>query len=107
MIHLPEKIIEKYWGFTSFRVPQKEIITCVLENKDAIALLPTGGGKSLCFQIPALAQQGVCIVISPLIGKLPLLPNSQLSSLLSCEPPMAHDAQTNEYSVKLKQCDSA
>jgi ATP-dependent DNA helicase RecQ len=68
MIHSPEKIIEKYWGFTSFRVPQKEIITCVLENKDAIALLPTGGGKSLCFQIPALAQQGVCIVISPLIA---------------------------------------
>jgi ATP-dependent DNA helicase RecQ len=68
MIHSPEKIIEKYWGFTSFRVPQKEIITCILENKDAIALLPTGGGKSLCFQIPALAQQGVCIVISPLIA---------------------------------------
>ena len=63
-----EKILATYWGFTSFRVPQKEIINCVLENRDAIALLPTGGGKSLCFQIPALAKEGICIVISPLIA---------------------------------------
>ncbi|TXD47314.1 ATP-dependent DNA helicase RecQ [Polaribacter sp. IC073] len=64
----PEKILEQYWGFTSFRTPQKEIITCVLENRDAIALLPTGGGKSICFQVPALVKEGVCIVISPLIA---------------------------------------
>jgi ATP-dependent DNA helicase RecQ len=68
MMVSPEKILEKYWGFTSFKTPQKEIITCVLENKDAIALLPTGGGKSVCFQIPALLKEGVCIVISPLIA---------------------------------------
>ena len=68
MMVSPEKILEKYWGFTSFRTPQKEIITCVLENKDAIALLPTGGGKSVCFQVPALIKEGVCIVISPLIA---------------------------------------
>tara|TARA_R110002049_G_scaffold24588_15_gene87018 strand:+ start:5704 stop:7599 length:1896 start_codon:yes stop_codon:yes gene_type:complete len=68
MIFLPEKILEKYWGFTSFREPQKEIITSVLENTDTIALLPTGGGKSICFQVPALVKEGVCIVISPLIA---------------------------------------
>ena len=68
MIFTPEEILKEYWGFTSFRAPQKEIITCVLENKDAIALLPTGGGKSVCFQIPALVKDGVCIVISPLIA---------------------------------------
>jgi ATP-dependent DNA helicase RecQ len=68
MINSPEKILEKYWGFTRFRNPQKEIITSVLENKDTIALLPTGGGKSICFQIPTLLKDGVCIVISPLIA---------------------------------------
>ena len=68
MMTSPEKILAEYWSFTSFRAPQKEIITCVLENRDAIALLPTGGGKSICFQIPALAKEGVCIVISPLIA---------------------------------------
>jgi ATP-dependent DNA helicase RecQ len=68
MMISPEKILEEYWGFTSFRAPQKEIITNVLENIDSIALLPTGGGKSVCFQVPALVKEGVCIVISPLIA---------------------------------------
>jgi ATP-dependent DNA helicase RecQ len=68
MMISPEKILEEYWGFTSFRASQKEIITNVLENTDTIALLPTGGGKSICFQVPALLKEGVCIVISPLIA---------------------------------------
>ena len=68
MVNSPEKILKKYWGYSSFRAPQKEIITRVLENKDTIALLPTGGGKSICFQIPALIKEGVCIVISPLMA---------------------------------------
>jgi ATP-dependent DNA helicase RecQ len=68
MMISPEKILEEYWGFTSFRASQRAIITNVLENKDTIALLPTGGGKSICFQVPALVKGGVCIVISPLIA---------------------------------------
>ena len=64
----PKQILEKYWGFSSFRKPQEAIITAVLSNKDCIALLPTGSGKSICFQIPALAKEGVCLVISPLIA---------------------------------------
>jgi ATP-dependent DNA helicase RecQ len=68
MMISPEKILKEYWGFTSFRASQKEIITNVLENIDSIALLPTGGGKSICFQVPALVKEGVCIVISPLIA---------------------------------------
>ncbi|EAR12210.1 ATP-dependent DNA helicase RecQ [Polaribacter irgensii 23-P] len=68
MINSPEKILKEYWGFNAFRNPQKEIITSVLENTDTIALLPTGGGKSICFQVPALLKDGVCIVISPLIA---------------------------------------
>ena len=63
-----ENILEKYWGYSSFRKPQKEIINTVLEGNDTIALLPTGGGKSICFQVSALAKEGVCIVISPLIA---------------------------------------
>ena len=63
-----KEIIQEYWDFSSFREPQEEIINAVLEQKDAIALLPTGGGKSICFQVPALVKDGVCIVISPLIA---------------------------------------
>ncbi len=62
------EILKKYWGFNSFRPLQEEIINAVLENKNTIALLPTGGGKSLCFQVPALVKEGICIVISPLIA---------------------------------------
>ncbi|MDQ3046600.1 MAG: RecQ family ATP-dependent DNA helicase [Bacteroidota bacterium] len=61
-------ILEKYWGFKAFRPLQEEIIQSVLDGKDTLALLPTGGGKSICFQVPALAKEGICIVVSPLIA---------------------------------------
>ncbi len=61
-------LLQKYWKHPDFREPQKEIIDAVLNNSNVLALLPTGAGKSLCFQIPALLQPGVCIVISPLIA---------------------------------------
>ena len=64
----PQDILLKYWGYNSFRASQEAIIDKVLENKDVLALLPTGGGKSLCYQVPALAREGVCLVISPLIS---------------------------------------
>ena len=68
ILNSPGEILKKYWGFSSFRPLQKEIIQEVLEGKDVLALLPTGGGKSLCFQIPALSKKGICIVISPLVA---------------------------------------
>lgn len=62
------EILKKYWGYSQFRPLQEEIITHVLQGKDTLALLPTGGGKSICFQVPALAKPGICVVISPLIA---------------------------------------
>lgn len=64
----PEEILQQYFGYNTFRELQKEIITNVVNGKDTIALLPTGGGKSICFQVPALMLDGVCIVVSPLIA---------------------------------------
>jgi len=62
------QILLKYWGYSAFRPLQEEIINAALKGEDALALLPTGGGKSICFQVPALAKEGICVVISPLIA---------------------------------------
>jgi ATP-dependent DNA helicase RecQ len=64
----PVSVLQQYWGFTSFRPLQGRIIDAVLERRDVLALLPTGGGKSLCYQVPALVQDGLTLVISPLIA---------------------------------------
>ena len=64
----PEEILRSYWGYERFRPPQAEIIADVLAGKDCLALLPTGGGKSLCYQVPALVLPGICLVVSPLIA---------------------------------------
>ncbi|MEO1301393.1 MAG: ATP-dependent DNA helicase RecQ [Bacteroidota bacterium] len=61
-------ILKQYWGYDTFRPLQKEIIQAVLARQDVLALLPTSGGKSICFQLPALAQPGICLVITPLIA---------------------------------------
>ncbi len=64
----PEDILKQYWGHDQFRIPQREIIRAVLEGKDVLALLPTGGGKSVCFQVPGIILDGITLVISPLIA---------------------------------------
>ena len=64
----PLAILQQYWGYSAFRPLQEDIIRSALAGRDTLALLPTGGGKSICFQVPALCQAGICLVISPLIA---------------------------------------
>lgn len=73
----PIQVLEQYFNHTSFRPLQEDIINAVLANEDTFALLPTGGGKSVCFQIPALIKDGICIVVSPLVA----LMNDQVNHL--------------------------
>src|ERR1700745_3773033 len=63
-----QEILKHYWKYDSFRPLQEEIIQSVLLGRDTLALLPTGGGKSICFQVPALMKEGLCLVVSPLIA---------------------------------------
>ena len=64
----PIDILEQYWGYSSFRPMQEKIVRTALEGKDVLAILPTGGGKSVCFQVPALMKEGIVLVITPLIA---------------------------------------
>jgi ATP-dependent DNA helicase RecQ len=64
----PLSILQEYWGYSAFRPLQQEIIESVLQGKDVLALMPTGGGKSICFQVPALVKDGLCLVVTPLIS---------------------------------------
>ena len=81
----PLAILHKYWGYPAFRPMQDDIIHSVLDGHDTLALLPTGGGKSICYQVPALCREGLCIVVSPLIA----LMKDQVQQLLGRGIPAA------------------
>ncbi len=81
----PKEILHQYWGYDGFRPMQEDIISAVLTGKDTLAILPTGGGKSICFQVPAMAMDGLCLVVSPLIA----LMQDQINQLEKKEIPVA------------------
>lgn len=68
MLKSPKQILQTYWGFDDFKGSQNEIIEALLSGGDVLALMPTGGGKSVCFQVPALVKEGICLVVSPLVA---------------------------------------
>jgi len=98
-----QKILVKYWGYNHFRPLQEEIINSVLEGSDTLALMTTGGGKSVCYQVPALVKEGICIVISPLIA----LMNDQVEFLTrkGIRATMIHSSLTSrEIDLILDNC---
>ena len=97
------QILTKHWGYSTFRSLQQEIILSVLNGNDTLALLPTGGGKSICFQVPAMAQDGICIVISPLIA----LMKDQVENLQKKNIPaiaVISGMSRNEIDIALDNC---
>lgn len=99
----PAGILKKYWNYDGFRPMQEDIIQSVLDGNDTLALLPTGGGKSICFQVPALVMEGICIVVSPLIA----LMRDQVDQLKSRDIPAAaiySGMQKREIDITLDNC---
>lgn len=97
-MQIPEEILKKYWGYSEFLHPQKEIIDSVLSGKDTLAILPTGGGKSICYQVPAMILDGITLVISPLIA----LMQDQIQNLNSRGiPAAAISSQLNRDEIAL------
>lgn len=94
----PEDILKQYWGYDSFRPLQAEIIQSVLQQRNTIALLPTGGGKSLCYQVPALCLDGVTLVVTPLIA----LMQEQVERLKELGVPAAFISSTHRREEIIK-----
>ena len=109
-ISKPQSILKKYFGYDRFRPLQADVIETVMQKKDCLVLMPTGGGKSVCFQVPALAQEGTCVVISPLIAlmkdqvgglKINGIEAEFLNSSLSSQETLAVEQKCANGSLKL------
>lgn len=93
MVSRVEDALKQYWGYNSFRPLQRQAMECVLSGKDSIVVLPTGGGKSLCYQAPAVTMQGTAVVVSPLIS----LMQDQVDALRECGVPAARIDSSISY----------
>ena len=90
-------LLKKYWGYDAFRDKQSEIVNAAAYGEHVFALLPTGGGKSICFQVPALCHKGLCIVITPLLA----LMKDQVESLIQKEIPAAYlSSELNNFEIE-------
>ncbi len=98
------RALKKYFGFSSFKGLQEEVIKSVLSRQDTFVIMPTGGGKSLCFQLPAFIEEGTAIVVSPLIA----LMKNQVDALraLSSEEGVAHVLNSSLNKTEVKQVKS-
>lgn len=94
-----EEILKQYWGYDSFRGIQREIIDSVMAGRDTLGLMPTGGGKSICFQVPVMAMEGLCIVITPLVA----LMKDQVSQLRmrGIKAAAVHSGMTHDEQLRL------
>ncbi len=93
--------LKQYWGFDGFLPLQQQAIACVMEGRDSVVVLPTGGGKSLCFQAPAMCMPGLALVVSPLIS----LMKDQVDSLRACGVPAACINSTLSYQERRQVAD--
>jgi ATP-dependent DNA helicase RecQ len=95
----PTTILKQFWGYDQFRSPQQEIIQTLIAQNDALIIMSTGGGKSICFQVPALVHPGLTIVVSPLVA----LMENQVQGLRSRKIPAAllHNQQSKEERQKV------
>ncbi len=94
-------VLQKYWGYLSFRPLQERAMQCVMDDRDSVVVLPTGGGKSLCFQAPALCRDGMAVVVSPLIS----LMKDQVDALQSCGVAAAFVNSTLSYEERRRTAD--
>lgn len=97
-----KQVLQKYWGYDSFRPLQAEAMRAILENRDSVVVLPTGGGKSICFQAPAVAMPGLAVVVSPLIS----LMKDQVDTLTECGIPAACVNSTMSNAERLQVANS-
>jgi len=93
--------LQKYWGYGSFRPLQERAMQCVMDDRDSVVVLPTGGGKSLCFQAPAVCREGLAVVVSPLIS----LMKDQVDALTGCGVPAAFVNSTLTYNERARVAD--